>query len=277
MLHSSTFYYRLILSLAIIYRCDNFFCLFYFRCGIEYGPLVITCGIYPLGSPAKFQASRPSLTFCFVTSTTMKTKKIHCLSLLTFSRTWCTRLPVVRAYRQQSGRVGFRRLTSTQFIAALGDPTAHSGTNAQEWGIWKVDPGPRGVWLRDYTNHLQTTPAGWIFDPRDFWIEEHGLLMEAPQFPVPKGRYLVTGDREVTTGLTVYGDGRWELDEGTLHDVTHLPCRSARYKPMGDASPAQAQWSDFPVKPGTVMPSIPGTEKQDYAVVFVIGLEDTEL
>ena len=51
------------------------------------------------------------------------------------------------------------------------------------------------------------------------------------------GKYLVTGDREVTTVLTVQADGtNWELLEGTLHDVTHLPCRSARYIATGGSA-----------------------------------------
>ena len=103
-----------------------------------------------------------------------------------------------------------------------------------------------------------------------------GLIMESPSFPVPPGRYLVTGGRSVTTGLTVQADGSWKLDEGTLYDVTHLPCRSARYNPIDDdngaaGSPAAARLSDFPVRPGAEMPPIPGTKKQDYAVLFVIG------
>ena len=43
---------------------------------------------------------------------------------------------------------------------------------------------------------------------------------------------------QVTTVLTVHKDGRWELDKGTLYDVTHLPCRSARYTPAAPATPA---------------------------------------
>ena len=39
---------------------------------------------------------------------------------------------------------------STQFIAALGNPTASSGRGASKWGIWRIDPGPRGVQLRDW-------------------------------------------------------------------------------------------------------------------------------
>ena len=39
------------------------------------------------------------------------------------------------------------------------------------------------------------------------------------------------GGRETTTLLTVGAEGQWSLADGaTLHDVTHLPCRSARYK-----------------------------------------------
>ena len=36
----------------------------------------------------------------------------------------------------------------TQYIAALAPEGATSGTGAETWGIWKVDPGPIGVWLR---------------------------------------------------------------------------------------------------------------------------------
>lgn len=110
-------------------------------------------------------------------------------------------------------------------------------------------------------------------------MEEHGLIMEPPVFPVPPGRYMVTGDREVTTVLTIHpagadGDMRWQLgDRATLYDVTHLPCRSARYtSASGDGSPARAQRNAFPVAPGETMPVIAGCEKQDYAVIFVIGV-----
>ena len=30
-----------------------------------------------------------------------------------------------------------------QFIAALGDPQSSSGEGASQWGIWRLDPGPR--------------------------------------------------------------------------------------------------------------------------------------
>jgi hypothetical protein len=174
---------------------------------------------------------------------------------------------------------GFRRLPRTQFIAALGDPNASQGTEAKSWGLWVEDPGPRGVWLRDYDKEIvqkdYLAPAGWTYD---WWLEEHGLIMEAPKFPLKEGRYLVTGGRLVTTGLTVDSEGRWKLDEGTLYDVTHLPCRSARYQPEDttgatemSGSPLAANPRDFPVTPGAAMPEVQGCYKQDYAVLFVVG------
>ena len=114
--------------------------------------------------------------------------------------------------------VKFKRVP-TQFIAALGDPAATSGSGAQTWGLWRRDPGPRGVWLRNYESlKASGGHAGdWRFDGSDWWLEEHGLIMEKPDFPVPPGKYVVTGEREVTTVLTVHprdedGDQRWELD-----------------------------------------------------------------
>ena len=179
---------------------------------------------------------------------------------------------------------GMQRLPRTQFIAALGDPKSSEGIIAQDgsWGLWPVDPGPRGVWLRNYkTDILQSetkfrAPAGWTFDPKNWWLEEHGLIMEAPDFPLKEGKYLVTGGRKVTTTLTVEKGGKWKLDEGTLYDVTHLPCRSARYQPIsggeeGAGTPTAANPRDFPVTPGAIMPSVPGAKQQDYAVLFVVG------
>jgi len=113
----------------------------------------------------------------------------------------------------------------------------------------------------------------------------------------------VTGDREVTTVLTVSPDGAWGLEAGTLHDVTHLPCRSARYTPLlkpgggGDGSggasasgggapapaamitgtPADADQRDFPVTPGAAMPDVPGCHREDYWVVFVVAIEEPEV
>jgi hypothetical protein len=108
--------------------------------------------------------------------------------------------------------------------------------------------------------------------------------MEAPRFPFPPGRYLVTGGRMVTTGLTIEANGHWKLDDDhSLYDVTHLPCRAARYRPAttvggggggGGAisgSPETARLTDFPVQPGAIMPAVPGCAKQDYAVLFLLG------
>jgi hypothetical protein len=124
-------------------------------------------------------------------------------------------------------------------------------------------------------------PARWQFDRTDWWLEEHGLIMEQPRFPIPPGKYLVTGDRQVTTVLTIHpadheGNRLWELDDqATLYDVTHLACRSARYTPTigdGSCSPANVQKTAFPVAPGGAMPPVEGCKKQDYAVLIVIAV-----
>ncbi len=84
----------------------------------------------------------------------------------------------------------------------------------------------------------------------------------------------------MTTVLTVdpkdaNGSQSWRLDDGAkLYDVTHLPCRSARYRPnSGGGSPTAAKPADFPVAPGAEMPAVQGCDKQDYAVLFVVGVE----
>ena len=173
---------------------------------------------------------------------------------------------------------------ATQYIAALGDPGASAGTGAETWGLWPVDPGPRGVRLSDYETLTAAggmAPAEWKFDGADWWLEEHGLIMEQPAFPIPPGRYVVTGGREMTAILTVHAKGddgvqRWELDRGaTIHDVTHLRCRAARYTPAaGDnsCSPAKARMTSFPVAPGGPMPPVADCDKQDYQVLIVIGM-----
>ena len=84
--------------------------------------------------------------------------------------------------------------------------------------------------------------------------------------------------------LTVYpmdkdGAVRWELANGaTIYDVTHLACRSARYTPAANdsrgCSPEKAPSGAFPVEPGASMPSIEGCNKQDYAVLFLIGVAE---
>jgi hypothetical protein len=179
----------------------------------------------------------------------------------------------------------FRRI-EPQFIAALGDPRATSGSGAQSWGFWNKDPGPRACKLDHYPELKATgvAPAQWKFDAADWWLEEHGLIMEKPSFPLAPGQYLVTGDRKVTTVLTIQpkdknGNQRWELADGaTLYDVTHLGCRSARYTPStanNSCSPANARTTGYPILPGATMPDVKGCRKQDYAVLIVVGLPAT--
>ncbi len=179
----------------------------------------------------------------------------------------------------------FKRI-EPQYIAALGDPKATAGSGAQSWGLWSQDPGPRGCKLDRYPELKATgvAPSQWKFDAADWWLEEHGLIMEKPTFPLPAGKYLVTGDRTVTTVLTIHpkdknGHQRWELADGaTLYDVTHLGCRSARYTPATtnkECSPANVRTTGFPVKPGGAMPAVNGCRQQDYTVLIVVGLPAT--
>ena len=189
------------------------------------------------------------------------------------------------AQAQDNGEIRYKRIP-TQYIAALADPDANSGGGAQNWGLWTVDPGPRGVRLKHY-EHLKAAggiaPAQWTFNDQDWWLEEYGKIMEPPQFPMPPGKYIVTGNRKVMTVLTVYptddsGDSRWELDHGaSIYDVTHLRCRSARYTPAtpdATCSPGKVQRANFPVAPGEPMPEVEGCIKQDYSVLLVIGVAE---
>lgn len=177
---------------------------------------------------------------------------------------------------------GFVRVP-VEYIAALGKPDETSGNGAETWGHWPVDPGPRGVRLGDYAKLRQAggiAPSKWQFDSEDWWLEENGLIMEQPDFPLPPGEYVVTGGRDKIAVLTIQkpdsdGNSQWSLNnDATLHDVTHLGCRSARYTPMNDeeiCSPANAPRNAFRVEPGRAMPHVAGCNKQDYAVLFIIG------
>ncbi|MGB3177355.1 MAG: hypothetical protein WBA90_05690 [Albidovulum sp.] len=174
--------------------------------------------------------------------------------------------------------------TQTQYIAALGDPAATSGTDAQTWGLWAIDPGPRGVWVKDYQKLLASAGvanSGWQFDPDAWWLEEHGLIMEAPVFPLAPGQYVVTGAREVTSVLTVEpadanGAQAWSLADGaSIYDVTHLRCRAALYTAKADGqscTPDKTPTHVFPMSPGVTMPSVEGCAKRDYQVLIVIGM-----
>jgi hypothetical protein len=172
----------------------------------------------------------------------------------------------------------------TQYIAALGDPGATSGTGAETWGLWALDPGPRGVWSADYEAlkaNAGVAPSGWQFDDAAWWLEEHGLIMEAPSFPLPPGQYVVTGAREVTSVLTVEpadasGKQAWSLADGaTIYDVTHLRCRAALYTAQTadqSCTPDHTPTDVFPMSPGITMPAVEGCTKQDYQVLIVLGM-----
>ena len=172
----------------------------------------------------------------------------------------------------------------TQYIAALGNPAATSGDDAGSWGLWAVDPGPSGVWISDYPELLANAgvaPDGWQFDGAAWWLEEHGLIMEAPGFPLPPGQYVVTGAREVTAILTVApadGSGKqaWTLSDGaTIYHVTHLRCRAALYTAQSDGqscTPDATPTNVFPMSPGVSMPAVEGCNKLDYQVLIVTGM-----
>ena len=52
---------------------------------------------------------------------------------------------------------------------------ASSGTGASQWGIWRVDPGPRGVPLSKFPSLKQAggvAPHRWTFDRQEWWLEE---------------------------------------------------------------------------------------------------------
>mmetsp|Transcript_88399 Transcript_88399/g.153122 ORF Transcript_88399/g.153122 Transcript_88399/m.153122 type:complete len:311 (+) Transcript_88399:101-1033(+) len=179
----------------------------------------------------------------------------------------------------------FKRLNRNWFIAAdpgLENGDATEGTGALKWGVWRRDPGLMGVDLSAFED-LEAADgradAGWDFDPEEWWLEEYGRIMPKPIIPIPNGKYLLPwlngGNAGRAVVLTIKGD-TWSLDKRSnarLKDVTHLPCRSARYTRVAeDASPTQAKLSDFPVLPGRKMPPIEGYEQADYAVLFVEGL-----
>jgi hypothetical protein len=171
-----------------------------------------------------------------------------------------------------------------KFIAALGDPTATSGTGAETWGIWHDDPAQRAVWLKYYTIVKAAggfAPGNWQVNDDDWWMDENSLIMQPPEFPVPARKYLVSGDREVVTTLIIHpkdenGVMAWELEDksAVLHDVTHLPCRSARYTPetgnSGTCIPTNVDSRVYPLRPDDETPAITGCQKQDYSVLLVL-------
>ena len=124
-------------------------------------------------------------------------------------------------------------------------------------------------------------PVGWRFDIDDWRPDENGLIMKAPEFPMPSGKYYVTNGEEHISLLTVEepdSDGKqaWSLtDDKTISNVTHGPCRSARYTPegaSGTCSPADANRDVFPLKPGESPPAVSGCNRKNYAVLIVFGV-----
>jgi len=105
--------------------------------------------------------------------------------------------------------------------------------------------------------------------------------MEAPDFSLPAGQYIVTGGRQVTSVLTVEpvdaaGQQAWSLADGaTIYDVTHLGCRAALYTAPGSGqacTPDMTPTEVFPMVPGRAMPEVDGCSKRDYQVLIVIGM-----
>ena len=186
------------------------------------------------------------------------------------------------AVKPLTAQTKYKRIR-TQYIAALAPSEATSGTGAETWGLWRIDPGPIGVWLRFY-KLLQKAgniaPAGWRFNINDWWLDENGLIMKAPEFPMPSGKYYVTNGEEHISLLTVdppdsKGKQTWSLSDGkTIADVTHGPCRSTRYTPengLGTCSPVNANQNVFPLKPGEDPPPVQGCKRKKYAVLIVFG------
>ena len=200
-------------------------------------------------------------------------------------RKWITLLLsslTVGVSSQTLAQTKFKRIR-TQYIAALAQGNSTSGTGAETWGLWRIDPGPIGVWLRFY-KLLQKAgniaPAGWRFNIDDWWLDENGLIMKAPEFPMPAGKYYVTNGEEHISLLTVEppdttGTQAWSLsDNKTIANVTHGPCRSTRYTPengLGTYSPVNANQNVFPLKPGEDPPPVQGCKRKKYAVLIVFG------
>mmetsp|Transcript_5662 Transcript_5662/g.12335 ORF Transcript_5662/g.12335 Transcript_5662/m.12335 type:complete len:250 (+) Transcript_5662:73-822(+) len=164
-------------------------------------------------------------------SSPMQSRRLALASLSTAALALLT--PTSSALAEDGGakqRRKLQRYPSIRFISALGDPTASSGdSGAESWGLWRDDPGPRGVYLRDYDRRIGSNddlaaPAGWKFDPSDWWVEEHGLIMSTPE-PLPRKsldretRAIVPEKKVRRDGgqggdHRVDGAGKWELGVG---------------------------------------------------------------
>lgn len=201
-------------------------------------------------------------------------------------RTWlATAIAALFAARGgYASQTRYIRRIPLQYIAVLAPEHATSGTGAETWGHWPEDPGPIGVFLKFY-NRLRKAggigPSGWAFDLDDWWLDENGLIMKAPDFPMPAGEYWVTNGEDQVSLLTVdapdaQGKQSWALSDGkSIANVTHGPCRSARYTPRdtsGSCSPENAPQARFPLAPGERPPSVLHCDKQEYAVLIVFAV-----
>jgi len=95
------------------------------------------------------------------------------------------------------------------------------------------------------------------------------------------GKYYVTNGEEHISLLTVEkpdvdGIQAWSLSDGkNIANVTHGPCRSARYTPegvTGTCSPKDADRKVFPLKPGESPPPVTGCIRDEYAVLIIFAL-----
>jgi hypothetical protein len=58
-------------------------------------------------------------------------------------------------------------------------------------------------------------PSNWRFDSRDWWLGGARPHHGEADVPARAGRYLVTGDREVTSVLTVYRRTKTAINVGS--------------------------------------------------------------
>ena len=198
-------------------------------------------------------------------------------------RAWITSA-IASIFATRVGATTKYRGIPNQYIAVLAPEGATSGTGAEMWGLWSEDPGPIGVWLPFYQRLREAGsigPTGWRFDIDDWWLDENGLIMKTPEFPMPAGQYFVTNGEENISLLTVdepdeTGAQTWSLDnDKTVADVTHGPCRSARYTPIGETttcSPEDADVEVFPLPLGDSPPMVEGCNRKEYAVFIVFGV-----
>lgn len=79
------------------------------------------------------------------------------------------------SYRVQYVHVIFPDIVLNQ---ALGDPKASRGASAGAWGIWRVDPGPRGVRLSNYNKLASSGGAcdGMLQHLVDVFASESGRI-----------------------------------------------------------------------------------------------------